>query len=218
MSFGIKDLEKGMYIGCNKNNYTNDVGKKFLINSIDIREGKIYVKGDRSIFYFEPFEIDWELTAKLNGIVLEIEKDKEKYRESLRRNGDTEEEVKRKVETVFSNEKIEGLKLDQGKLRYDLLPFGAVDQLVRVLTYGAEKYAPNNWRLVENPIERYKAATLRHLSLYMQGEEVDKESGISHLAHAATNVIFLMEFEKEKFDMKLNEQELINFLKEGSKK
>ena len=164
-------------------------------------------------------EIDWEKTAKLNGIDLEMF-GMEKLNELEEKATKAIDKMQGKIlsKRIQNNLKIEGLKLDQGKSRYDLLPFGAVDQLVRVLTYGAEKYAPNNWRLVENPIERYKAATLRHLSLYMQGEEVDKESGISHLAHAATNVIFLMEFEKEKFDMKLNEQELINFLKEGSKK
>ena len=90
-----------------------------------------------------------------------------------------------------------GLKLDNGKLRFDLLPFDSVEKIVEVLTYGANKYAPNNWRKVDNPIERYKAATFRHLSAYMQGEYLDKESGLPHLAHAGANILFLINFEKE---------------------
>ncbi len=86
------------------------------------------------------------------------------------------------------------LKLDSGKLRYDLLPFEQLEEIVKVLTYGANKYAPNNWKLVQEPIDRYKAATLRHLSAYMQGEELDQESGLPHLAHAGTNILFLLSF------------------------
>lgn len=89
-----------------------------------------------------------------------------------------------------------GLKLDKDKLRFDLLPFESVEELVKVLTYGAKKYEPNNWKLVEDPINRYSSATLRHLSSFMKGEEIDKESGISHLAHAGTNILFLIWFIK----------------------
>ena len=33
-----------------------------------------------------------------------------------------------------------GLKFDDGKLRYDLLPFSVIDELVNILTFGAAKY------------------------------------------------------------------------------
>ncbi len=85
---------------------------------------------------------------------------------------------------------MEGLKHDTGKRRMDLLPFDALDKVAEVLTYGAEKYAPHSWRGVEP--ECYIAALLRHLSAHIQGEANDKESGISHLAHMATNALFLV--------------------------
>lgn len=44
-----------------------------------------------------------------------------------------------------------GLKYDDGKPRLDLVPPEAVMALGRVLTYGAEKYAPNSWRGVNEP-------------------------------------------------------------------
>ena len=107
-----------------------------------------------------------------------------------------------------------GLKLDDGKLRYDLLPFEQLEEIVKVLTYGANKYEPNNWKLVQEPIDRYKAATLRHLSAYMQCEELDQESGLHHLAHAGTNILFLLSFEKYK--IKFEDDEYLEYCKTGA--
>jgi hypothetical protein len=89
----------------------------------------------------------------------------------------------------------EGIKYDQDKPDYSLLPFGPVDDIVKVLTYGAKKYDRFNWSKVER--HRYEAACLRHISAYLQGEKLDPETDISHLAHAATSLIFLMEFDKK---------------------
>ena len=84
----------------------------------------------------------------------------------------------------------EGVKFDKDKLRYDLVPFGAVDKIARVFTYGATKYSPWNWLHLEEV--RLLAAAFRHLSKHAQGEELDPESGYSHLSHAATTIIMLM--------------------------
>lgn len=86
-------------------------------------------------------------------------------------------------------------KYDQGKMRWDLMAFYPLDQLCKVLTFGAEKYEPNGWRGVE--VERYRAAAFRHMSAYMQGEKYDPETGLEHLAHAMCNLMFIMELERE---------------------
>lgn len=86
----------------------------------------------------------------------------------------------------------EGKKYDQGKLRYDLIPFIALDEVVKVLGHGAQKYGDHNWQLVERAEDRYPAAALRHLSAYLQGEECDPESGINHLAHAVCSLMFVL--------------------------
>lgn len=91
-----------------------------------------------------------------------------------------------------------GKKHDHDKLRYDLLPPEALESIVAVLTFGAKKYAPENWRLVENWSGRYFAAAQRHIWAYKKGESVDPETGIHHLAHAATNLVFLLELEQAK--------------------
>jgi len=90
-----------------------------------------------------------------------------------------------------------GLKYDDDKLRYDLLPFGAIDEIVSVLNYGAKKYTANSWQNVENGIERYTAALLRHISAWRQGEKFDKESGLSHLSHIGCNAMFLIYLDKK---------------------
>lgn len=104
---------------------------------------------------------------------------------------------------------MEGLKFDTGKLRWDLLPLECIEDCVKVLTMGANKYAPNNWQKVEGANERYYAALLRHLSAWRQGEEIDPESGVSHLGHIMCNVIFLSWLEKQNKNEKLPQPEIV---------
>lgn len=86
---------------------------------------------------------------------------------------------------------MKGIKYDQDKPDYSLLPFGAVDQVVKVLTYGSKKYSRDNWKYVEE--FRYQAAAMRHFSAYMQGEQFDPETTIHHLAHMITSLLFLLQ-------------------------
>jgi len=86
-----------------------------------------------------------------------------------------------------------GIKYDTEKHRYDLIPPFALDSMVAVLTHGAAKYSPDNWRHVDNGETRYFAAINRHLWAWKRGETNDPESGFSHLAHALCNLMFLYE-------------------------
>lgn len=85
------------------------------------------------------------------------------------------------------------IKLDEGKLRYDLLPPLALDSLVKVYTYGCQKYAPRQW---EGGMSwsRVFAALMRHCWNWFRGENVDQESGLPHMAHAAWGCIALLEY------------------------
>lgn len=89
-----------------------------------------------------------------------------------------------------------GLKYDNNKPRYSLLPSGAINSVVSVLEFGAKKYDTNNWQKVDNARERYYNAAMRHIDLWWNGEKCDKETNIHHLAHAATNLFFLMWFDQ----------------------
>jgi hypothetical protein len=88
---------------------------------------------------------------------------------------------------------VAGVKHDAEKPRWDLLPLGAVSAVVDVLTYGARKYAPDNWRLVPDTRARYFAAAMRHVVAWKRGERLDAESGLPHLAHAACCLLFILE-------------------------
>ena len=87
------------------------------------------------------------------------------------------------------------MKFDTSKLRYDLIPTSTTKALAQVLTYGAKKYKPNNWQTVDDT-DRYVAALFRHIEAWRDGEKLDKESGLHHLAHALTNVAFLLHLDK----------------------
>jgi Domain of unknown function (DUF5664) len=97
----------------------------------------------------------------------------------------------------------EGVKHDQGKLPYHLLPFDAVDDVVGVLQYGANKYGERNWEKGME-LERIEAAIGRHFSLHMQGELCDQESHLKHMAHIAANALFWLALHKRKTTTVIN--------------
>lgn len=85
-------------------------------------------------------------------------------------------------------------KHDQGKVRPTLVPSSLVLAVAKIREYGCEKYHdPDNWKLVEP--QRYRDALYRHLLSYFNGEELDEESSLPHLHHAACNIAFLIEME-----------------------
>jgi hypothetical protein len=87
------------------------------------------------------------------------------------------------------------LKFDEGKLPLHLLSTEAMNQTAAVLAFGADKYAEHNWRK-GFAWSRPLAAAMRHITAFNAGEDKDPESGLSHLAHAACCIMFLLEFEK----------------------
>jgi len=88
---------------------------------------------------------------------------------------------------------VEGVKFDNAKPRFDLIPPVALLEVARVLQHGASKYAPDNWKKLDNLRGRYLGAAGRHINAYMRGEEVDLESITHHLACAITSLMFVLE-------------------------
>ena len=76
------------------------------------------------------------------------------------------------------------------KDRYDLIPQKLIRYVAQVLSFGAQKYAPNSWQQVPLGAFRYKAALERHWGAMLDGEYTDPESGLPHAAHVVTNAIF----------------------------
>jgi hypothetical protein len=90
-----------------------------------------------------------------------------------------------------------GLRYDQGKLRYDLLPADGLEELVRVFTVGAAKYADRNWELGMD-WSRVFGSLMRHCWKFWRGEEIDPETGCHHMAHAAWNAMALVTYSTRK--------------------
>lgn len=89
-----------------------------------------------------------------------------------------------------------GTKEDVHKLDWLLLPMESVEEIIKVLEYGAEKYSPENWKKLPDFRRRYINAAMRHLVAYVKGERIDEETGLSHIAHLGCNVLFLLWGEK----------------------
>lgn len=85
-------------------------------------------------------------------------------------------------------------KHDGGKLRWSLLPIRAIEEIIKVLMKGAEKYDADNWRKGTD-WSRYYDALNRHIKAFWEGEENDPEWGLSHLAHAGCCLLFLLTFQ-----------------------
>jgi hypothetical protein len=81
-------------------------------------------------------------------------------------------------------------KFDTGKTQWSILPWPTLEGLVKVLEYGAKKYGNDNWRKCTE-MNRYFDAMIRHYLAYQAGELLDKESGLPHLHHMATNALFI---------------------------
>lgn len=89
----------------------------------------------------------------------------------------------------------QAMKFDGSKPRMDLIDPWALEGLASVLTFGAKKYAANNWR---NGLgySRVLAAMLRHISAIQRGEDIDPESSLPHIDHVGCCWMFLSNYMK----------------------
>lgn len=87
-----------------------------------------------------------------------------------------------------------GTKFDAGKIPLNLLPTPAIEEIAKVLEFGAKKYDAYNWAK-GMAWSRLIASALRHLFAWSRGEDKDPETGLSHLAHVGCCVLFLLQYE-----------------------
>lgn len=90
-----------------------------------------------------------------------------------------------------------GVKYDVDKPNMSLLSSVAIEELTKVLDFGAKKYAAHNWR---NGISttRLVSAALRHTFSFLRGETYDPETGLHHMAHAMCCCMFIIELHSTK--------------------
>lgn len=108
-------------------------------------------------------------------------------------------ELTKPAQAEWEDERIlmasEGVKFDADKPRYDLIAPEYLEGAAVVLTYGAAKYSARNW---EKGMAWHRpfGAMMRHMWAWWRGEQVDPETGYSHLWHAACCLMFLMAYEQ----------------------
>ncbi len=88
-------------------------------------------------------------------------------------------------------------KFDGGKIPAHLIEdfFPAINALLEVATFGAEKYEAHSWLTVDNAQERYHAAFWRHI---LKGEGIDPDSGLPHQYHALWNLMAMITLKSKK--------------------
>lgn len=90
----------------------------------------------------------------------------------------------------------DGIKNSAGKVQMHLLCPAFLSDMARVRMFGTEKYgSPWKWTEGDNWSNFYDAA-VRHLSAWQVGEDLDAESGLPHLAHAAVSLMFIAELQR----------------------
>lgn len=83
-----------------------------------------------------------------------------------------------------------GDRYNDGKRQWSLVDFDALEDMVKVLEYGAIKYAPNNWKRGLDT-RQICESMMRHIVAYLRGENNDPESGLPHTGHIMCNAMFL---------------------------
>lgn len=86
-----------------------------------------------------------------------------------------------------------GLRFNSGKVKHNLVPGFAMNEVAKVFTFGAEKYGDNNWQRGMD-WSTVIGSMSRHFNAIMRSEDFDPETGLLHAAHLATNAMFLTEY------------------------
>ena len=123
----------------------------------------------------------------------------------MRENTTIKKEIDKEVDeferALIERDSLQALRYNQGKLQWSLVDFKSLEGMVKVLEMGAEKYDKHNWKK-GMPVTQVGESLMRHLFAFLNGENTDSESGLSHLSHVLCNAMF-MEYilrEKPEFD------------------
>jgi len=81
------------------------------------------------------------------------------------------------------------IRYNEGKPKWSLVHYDSLIPMIRVLEFGAKKYAPFNWQKGLD-LKEILESMQRHLAKLMDNEEIDTESGISHMGHIQANAMF----------------------------
>ena len=78
---------------------------------------------------------------------------------------------------------------NDGKPKWSLVYYPAIEDMIRVLEFGCKKYDKNNWKKPMNR-EEILESIQRHLAKLFEGEEIDSESLEHHISHIMARCMF----------------------------
>ena len=81
--------------------------------------------------------------------------------------------------------------IGSGKASITKIPHQVLGEVTVALTEGAAKYGPYNWRPAGARTSVYIDATWRHLAAFWEGQDIDPDSGLSHITKAMAGLIIL---------------------------
>ncbi len=84
------------------------------------------------------------------------------------------------------------VKNDKQKPDLSILPLSFLTEVAKAMSYGANKYGRDNYKQGME-VTRFLSAALRHIYQYLEGEDIDSESGNLHLGHAAASILMAIE-------------------------
>jgi hypothetical protein len=106
--------------------------------------------------------------------------------------------------------KAAAVKHDEGKLPWELLPYDALEMVVRALAVGQDEYNPRNW---ERGIDtgRTFGSVMRHVTAWWRGRDIDPKTNLPHLACGIAQMLFLLasELRKSGVDARKNHTETL---------
>lgn len=77
------------------------------------------------------------------------------------------------------------------KVPFHILPWPVIGELAIGMLEGGCKYGSHNYRVIGVRASVYFSATMRHLTAWLEGEDIDPESGLSHISKAMTSLLVL---------------------------
>lgn len=93
----------------------------------------------------------------------------------------------------------QALRYNAGKpqLSYLFSAPHAIEGVAKVMEFGAQKYARDNWKK-GFPYTSLADSLARHLSEFLSGVDTDQDSGLPHVDHILCNALFLSELTRIK--------------------
>lgn len=83
-------------------------------------------------------------------------------------------------------------KKNEGKPKWHLIDFKSLEEVVRVMEFGAKKYGDHAYKYNELEKEELTDSMQRHLVELHDEQEKDNETGLNHAAHIAANALMYL--------------------------